>query len=226
MKTLVLVLAMVFVISSASFAATATVDTYSGWNWISIPIVPYNSGVTSVFTGYNLMFGATLVRYDATTASNVVFNYFAPAAFGNILLGDGYEFNYSTPGTINVTGVPSGVPDSLSNQTDMWVSLPGVQSDGADAGGWHLIGTPYDTDVAITQFSGANILFTDGNEVKTWSQAFSAGWVADIAFWFDAVTDSVKTTGYFFKNDNAFRADKGYKIKTNKDNLAVIFPAP
>ncbi len=137
MKTLGLVLALLVVGSGACVAVGVTVDLYSPtnsqWNYVSVPLVPFNPDPMTVFSGadpeYNLW------RWDAPTQNPVYFE--QGGAFGNILLGDGYYLNNgAAASSITYSGVPDGVPDGLYGsdpthhyRTDMWISLPGKQTD-------------------------------------------------------------------------------------------------
>ena len=99
----------------------------------------------------------------------------------------------------------------------MWISLPGDQTDGGSWGGWHIIGTPYDTDVPV-----ANISLTDGTSVKTWTAAVSAGWCDPTMLAYTAAGYTPITAG----TANVMKARRGYWFSTYQDNLALIITAP
>jgi hypothetical protein len=231
MKTFGLVLVMVVLFAGVSVADVCTYDTYPGWNLIAAPLVPFDPAPESVLGTFDLMFTAGLLRFDAPTQAQLAYDPWAmpDTVFGSILLGDGYWLYNPDAGVVSYSGVPDGVPDALGAKTDMWISLPGNQADGVNAGGWHLIGCPFNTDVPIDpnwMLNGEGVLFTDGTTVKNWSEAAAAGWVADSALYFDGAAQAQFSTGYFFNDDDHFRAGKGYWVKTNVDNLAMILPAP
>lgn len=236
MKTFGLVLALVVVLGSACAAQTetATIDIYTGWNLVAAPLVPLDPLVDSVFAGFDTWFTAAISRWDAPTQGLIAYDPFdIPGAFGNILLGDGYWFNYPEGGTASYTGVANGVPDSLGTKTDMWISLPGNQFDGEDAGGWHLVGNPYNNDVPVDpnfNLNGEGILFTDGTQMKVWADAEAAGWVEGGMSYWNAVNQGLEDMGFLFNTDDNLRVAKGYWLKTNKDNLAMVVlaypPAP
>lgn len=230
MKKLGLVLILMLVVSGAVMAETVTLDTYAGWNVISLPQVPYEPDPAVAFSQFDMMFTTTLMRFDAPTQANITYDAFAtpPTAFGNLLLGDGYSFYNPDAGQVSYDAVLDGVPDAAGTMTDMWISLPGDQNDGVDAGGWHTIGCPFNHDIAIDpnfDFTGSNIQFTDGTTLKGWADAVSAGWVMDSMYYFDGASQSQFAAGFFFNDDDQLRAGKAYTFKTNKDNLAVIIPA-
>lgn len=240
MKTLGLVLALlVFCAVSAAAVGTTTVTyaTYPKWNLISAPCVPLDPTVDQVFAGYDVMFTAAINRWKASDQGMIAYDAFdVPGAFGNILLGDGYWFNYPTAGTVSYTGLLDGVPSPGTDGilgtsddvlTDMWVSLPGSQLDGADAGGWHLIGNPFNHEVLVDSgtFTGDLLKFTDGTMTKTWDEASVAGWVDSVMTYWNGQTQGMEDMGYFFNTDDRFRPGKGYWLRTRKDNLAMIVPA-
>lgn len=219
MKTLGLVLALVVVAGGACVADTASFDVLAKWNCISAPLVPFNPDPLSVFSGINVV--GTLSRYDAPSQSGVIYDDLEPEVFGNILLGDGYWLLSDGTYTVSYDGVPDGVPDGSGNMTDMWISLPGNQLDPADAGGWHLIGQPFDHDTNVV----ANLYLTDGTTLKTWEEAVDAGWCGNTLFAFDPTTQSGLGVSYDIADDDHLRANQGYWFYTQKDNLALIIPA-
>jgi len=219
MKTLGLVLAMVVVMGGACVADTATYDVLADWNCISAPLVPFNPDPMAVFTGINVV--NTLSRYDAPTQTGILYDDLDPAAFGNILLGDGYWLLSDGTYTVSYDGVPDGVPDGSGNMTDMWVSLPGAQLDPDDAGGWHLIGQPFNHDTNVM----ANLSLTDGTTLKSWEDAVAAGWCEGVMTAFDASIQTGTTVGFDLADDDHLRPAKGYWFLTFKDNLALIIPA-
>jgi len=191
MRTLGLVLALLFVVAGSSIADTVTYDVYGTagggdglWQLITAPLVPFNPDPTSVFAGAPDGLNYNLIRQDPSSGM-ISYDEGDPGSFGNVLLGDGYYLHCYGDGTIQYTGVPDGVPDTTGKKTDMWISLPGDQGDGQDLGGWHIIGTPYNHNVPVNKggaFTGNNISFTDGTTLKTWSEATAANWVSSLMF--------------------------------------------
>jgi len=227
MKTLGLVLALVIVASGACVAANVTYDIFDGWNLVCAPLVPFNPDPNDVFDGAPYGVDGLLTRFDAPSSGNITYDSLDPQAFGNILLGDGYWLYSYGGGTIDFDGVPDGVPDGSGNMTDMWISLPGNQLDGQDAGGWHLIGHPFNHDTPVDDGSGtgANIYFTDGTTLKNWSEAAAAGWVADAMITYDNVAGNLNVQFDGLGDDDTLRPAHGYWLFTYKDNLAMIIPA-
>lgn len=231
-KTLGLVLALVLVVGGAAVADSVTFDTYAKLNMISAPLVPLNPDATSVFSNFDLVFTTNLSRWDSPSQSMVSYDPWASTPggdFGNVLLGDGYWLIDPNQNTYTVTGIPDGVPDGSGQMTDMWISLPGNQYDGKDAGGWNMIGQPFNHDTPISTDpnnpTGDNIFVTDGTTLLTLGEADAAGWLDGMFSYWDGSTQTMMTAGFFFNDDDSLRPGKGYYIKTKKDNLALIIPA-
>jgi len=229
MRTFGLALALVVVLGGACAAQTetATIDTYAGWTLVAAPLVPLDPLVDSVFAGYDTWFTAGILRWDAPSQRYVMYDAFdVPGAFGNILLGDGYWLSYPEAGTVSYTGVADGVPDALGTMTDMWISLPGNQLDGQNAGGWHLVGAPFNHDSPVDpnfNLNGEGILFTDGTEMVIWGDAANVkGWVEPAMLYWNPTSQRYEDMGYFFNTDDNLRAGKGYWLSTKKDNLAMV----
>lgn len=225
MKTLGLVLALVLVVGGACVAATATYDIYKGWNMISAPIVPFDPNPETVFAGAPDGVDSLLSRWDPS-AGGVGYDSGDPTSFGGVLLGDGFWLrDFTGKATITITGVADGVPDGAGVMTDMWISLPGNTN--INGGGWHMIGQPFNHNTPVDDGSGtgANIKFTDGTTLKTWGEAFAAGWVADTISTWDPASGGVGIVFDGSGDDDHFRAGKGYQVKTFVPNLAMIIPA-
>jgi len=231
MKTLVLVLALLIVGSAMCGAAGVTVDLYNKWNYIAAPCVPFNPDPISVFTGPSgaIDLDYYLYRYDAASQSMIVYDAIDPTGFGNCLLGDGYIlYNHANVDNFSFNAVPDGVPDAGGAKTDMWISLPGNQLDGVSAGGWQLIGQPFNHDTASDLGSGTgdNIHFTDGTTLKTWDEAVAANWVDDTFNYYTGIDQSMKNITYNgLGDDDTFRAGNAYYVHTRIDNIAMIIPA-
>jgi len=219
MKTLGLVLALVVVVGGACVADTVTIDLLAGWNQIAAPLVPFNPDPLAIFGSVPV--NGTLWRLNAPDQGMTPYDDLDPAMFGNILLGDGYQISCDAGATISYDGVPDGVPDGSGNMTDMWISLPGNQLDGADAGGWHLIGQPFNHETNVV----ANLSLTDGTTLKSWEEAVNAGWCEGVMWQLDAASGGMIDVGFDLATDDHLRIGLGYQFQTFKDNLALIIPA-
>jgi hypothetical protein len=235
MRTLGLVLAMIVVVTGAAIAETATMDVYTGWNLIGPPCVPLDSNPVSVFSngnpsGVDIEYTDVLTRLDAPSQGYIDYLFFDPASFGGVLLGEGYFLNASVDTQVQFDGLTDGVP-SAGIMTDMWISLPGNQMDGQDAGGWHIISNPFNHGIPFNEvyfgYDGANIKVTDGVEMKTLLDAATAGWIDEPFSYLNGASQGYESAGYLsgvYESDE-LEPGKGYFVKTNRDNLALIIPA-
>lgn len=222
MRTLLLVLAMTVVVAGASMAATATIDVYEGWNLIAPPLVPFDPDPASVFADAAYGIDGGLVHEGP--GGPWYYDEIDPDAFGKILLGDGYWLLAYEGQSLSYEGLESGVPDSTGKKTDMWISLPGADGNGA----WHMIGCPFAEDIPVDSGAGVgdNILFTDGTDVKNWDEAVGAGWVDASMTTENSFTGGVAVQYDGLGTDEFLRAGSGYWIQTYVPNIAMIIPAP
>jgi hypothetical protein len=216
-KTLVFVIALVLAMGMMASAATYTADLQPGWNFISVPLVPYDSSVAAVFGGIDVMFDVAMLQSMKDNAS-IAYDPFDEEGcdLQNIFVGQGYYINMFDSATFSYEGVADGVPDSQNVMADMWISFP--------VKGWQMIGTPFNHDVNVNadgeeMGDGDNIFFTDGSSLKNWGEAVEAQWVADCA------QNDDGTVGFFFNDFSKFEPGKGYYFETKVDNLAMIVPA-
>lgn len=227
MKTLILVCALLFVVGGACVADTATIDVYEGWNLITAPLVPFAPNPLDVFAGCPNALSGNLSRWDPTYGG-VPYSEDEPETFGNILLGDGYWLMcYSGPTAMQYEGVADGVPEmTLSGRTDMWLSLPGNSVD--NSGAWHLLGHPFAHATPVNEtddWTGKNILFTDGQSLLTWSEAVAAVWVSSQMDAWDAGGGG-RSIRYDGDGDfDYLSSGQGFWLMTFEPNLAMIILA-
>lgn len=205
----------------------AVYDVYVGWNRICAPLVPFDPDPNSVFADLPGGVYDRLSRWDPTYGG-IGFSIDEPESFGNILIGDGYEYCCYTDATVSYIGYPDGLPDLNDNKTDMVISLPGNQMDNEDSGSWHLIGHPFNhnTLVDFGNNMGEGIFFTDGITVKNWSEACAATWVdGKLSGYSPAQSGGFDVQYDGLGSDDTLRPGNGYFLNTYKDNLAIIIPA-
>lgn len=218
MKKFGFALGLLVALSGACVADSVAYDVYDGWQLVAAPLVPFEPDAALVFAN-----AADYTGWDPTTGG---LSY--GEGFMNVLLGDGYWL-YSVGDTqVSYNGVADGVPDGSGNRTDMWISLPGDSGDGADAGGWHIIGYPFaspmDTDSGAN--SGDQVFFTDGTSLKNWSEAAAANWVEATMSGYSPAQGGGFTVVYDdSEGTKTLAVGNGYWIRTLKDNLAMILNA-
>jgi len=223
MKTLVLVLALTFVLSAGCFAVQATIDMYADNALLALPQVPLNPDPNAVFASSGIDPMYNIQRWDMLAQGYVGLD--DSGVYGNMLLGDGFWCAGTAGQTISYEAVPDGVPDGSGNKTDMWISLPGA---GLGNGGSAIIGNPFahSVDVDKGSYSGDHIFFTDGTKLLTWGEACQDpyNWVSPVmTYWAGFGYDDV----WFDNTAGPYQLDpgKGYWIATYRDNLAMIIPA-
>ncbi len=228
MKTLGLVLALMVVVGGACVADIAAYDIYAGTQLVAAPLAPFNPDPLSVFANAPDGIDYMLFRYDPSSGW-VTYDSFDPEMYGGVMLGEGAMLTATTSATISYEGFPDALKDSAEAAgTDMWISLPGNSMDGVDAGGWHLIGQPFNHETVVDptyEGTGSNILFTDGTQVLNWAEANAAGWVDSKLTNIDAASGAIDVQFDGWGGDDTLRVGKGYWLNTYKDNLAMIILA-
>ena len=214
MKIFGIAIALVLLLGIGASAGTIDLYIAQDFSLIAAPEVPLNPDPGVLFAGYYPDYA--LMRYDPTNPGYVTY---PEPAFGGLLLGEAYWYAWGdVPTTVTYASLENGVPATPGGaKTDMWISLPGDQTDGGDYGGWHMIGTPYDTNVPVL-----NISVTNGTWVKPWAQAAAEGQC-------DSTMLAMGLTGY--EPITAGTADvmakrRGYWFCCYFDNLALIITAP
>lgn len=232
MKILGLVLALGVLVTGACVADTATLNIPTGYNLVSTPLAPYDPTPASVFANTFATYppGNNPFLTTLSLGSGVTYLASNPTAFGGIMLGQGYWIKTKT-GSVSesVVGFPSGLADA-GVATDMWISLPGNAA--GTGGAWNMVGQPFNhiTNVDDVAADGMSVIrFTDGTQVKSWADAYAAGWVDN------RLMGSSMAAGYgggFIVSFNpAIRKEPylkpgfGYQLLTKKANLAMIIMA-
>jgi hypothetical protein len=250
MKTLGLVLAMMFLLGGCCFAQTTTTVTIAiatgTWNLIALPCVPIDPAVgsstgdtTGVFGQFNTTGAFTLEEENLALGGYTTYKPSKPAAFGNMLLGSGYWVTGSNlTGNVTYACLNDGVPDlntagtgpatdstGAIECTDMYISLPGA---GTTHGAWQMIGHPFNHTTAINAAgdnnTGSRIMFTDGTQMLTWSAAATAGWVGPNLSRANTSLGGYTLVGFGQLKNNKLTAGSGYWIQMFVDNIAMIIP--
>ncbi|MBP5092993.1 MAG: hypothetical protein J6332_02975 [Abditibacteriota bacterium] len=216
-KAFTFILILVLALGVAASAVQYSQEVKAGWNFIAFPGYPANTAVTSTFANFDFDFDCILQTMvgSESTAFDPFDEFYG---LTNVFLGQGYYFYTPEDGTISYEGVADGIPDANGRMTDMWFELPKA--------GWQMIGNPFDHDVYVnadqSDFgTGDHIFFTDGNVLKTWSEAVEADWVASIMI----NNESAGDVGYFSNTSWKLEPGLGYYFQTYRDNLVMIIPA-
>jgi hypothetical protein len=218
MKKLGLLVLLALVVALPALSENVNIVLNAGEEeWFCAPLIPFNPDPAAVFASYPLGMGG-VSRIEATEGSQYATG---DPGFGNILLGDGYA-------TINVLDTTyictySGVPQSYLS--DVWLSLPGVQSpyDELDAGGEHWIGCPFNSAVSFD----TGVFVTDGTQTITYAQALQLpyGWV-ELMSVLEAGSQYGAGPSGFPVEDNCLRPGHMYALITHKDNISLIVLKP
>lgn len=188
-----------------------------GWNLISLPAIPTNPDPGAVFDEFGGGLDGRMYRWDAATQSLTMYDVWAPEAFGNMLLTDGYwlDLSYVPQGQTNVCF--EGITDN--DNTDMWISLPKA--------GWSIIGCPFSYPVDM-----GTIEVTDGTVTVPIATARDNRWINTLGYWWDNSIPgggggSLKTMGLEdeWPETTTLEPWHGYWIQVLKDNIALIVPA-
>jgi len=222
MKIVCLALTLVVCLAGFTYTAEAvetvsTTVTLTGTkNLISLPCIPLDTNPMSVFTGISI--DNNLTSWDPVDQVGNIYSTANPDAFGGILAGEGYWVNGAARQRFTYQSFTSGVQiDGIP--TDTWIPLPG-SDDGMNKGGRNLIGCPYNNSIPVS-----SIQFTNGVDIKSWSAAYSAGWVSStISYWTDSGYNNITCNGP--SSVIALQPGRGYWVQTNVDNLAMIISAP
>jgi hypothetical protein len=216
-KTILLGIAATLAIGAAAIAQPVTVSLSQGMNLVSAPVVPFDPAPASVFkTDAGAPISIVNKLYKIGTTGNVPYPALATqqAAWGGILIGDGYWLNSAASTVWQFDGAPDGLSQdgTTATMTDMWISLPTV--------GFAAIGHPFNHAVSCAKCS-----FTNGSETVLWADAITKGWVAAYAYGYGS-------TGYVNVGPprigvkvNQFDPGKAYLLNVKVANLAMIIPA-
>lgn len=177
----------------------------AGWNLLAVPGIPGDPDPEQVFSGISV--DARLYRWEAATASLIVYDMWMPQTYGGVLIGDGAWLDTDSPATISYQGRLQ--PD------DQWITLPLT--------GWTLIGQPFDHN---TYWSDVKV--HNGKSVATMEDACRIeGWMQSMGYWWENSTQSLSDIGLpdDWPSSEILLAWHGYWVQSNVDNLSLIIPA-
>lgn len=171
----------------------------TGWNLMSIPVVPNEPDVPSALrslSGAGNGLDNALYRYDRLTGYEIF-----PGAFDSLECGRGYWLYLDAmSATCTVEGTPR--PDGDIPLSD----------------GWNMFGAPWDQPV-----EWASCEVTDGVSTKSIAQAEEAGWIQAAIFFYDGAYHTVAPSE---GEDDSLRPWYGYWMLTNVPGLTLSVPQP
>ena len=139
-----------FQVAAPSQVINANISLNSGWNLISLPLIPSDPSLTAVLSGISGKV-TSVWAYDASTASvgpKYGWTNWSPTVGGDLTQmvdGKGYWINMNTAATLTISGaklpVPPEVPPTYATVTG-W-NLVGFKSIMANTNGAYLTGTDY-----------------------------------------------------------------------------------
>jgi hypothetical protein len=200
--------------------ATTASDTFSRsipaqWSLLSLPRQPVSPDPAAVF-GSTEAIDSRLYAWDGCTQSLLLYDMWAPDAFGALSPSVGYWLNALEAMTISYTGFVESTP--ILNR---WINAPGP--------GWKITGAPFlspanwSTWGAIGYDSAA-----DKMAAKSLFDAsqYGAGWLQSTGYWWDETTQSLVDFGLpdDWPTTDQLNQWHGYWVKTNQ-NVALTAPA-
>jgi uncharacterized lipoprotein YddW (UPF0748 family) len=186
---------------------TTTVTSPAGtilpeWSQFSLPFQPVNPAPDAVFAGWPL--DGNLIRWEAPTQSQNMYDYWRPDLFGDLQVSDGYLYRDSIGRTISYQAYGGGPA-----QVDVPLPLAGAA----------LIGCPFNRDMPWE-----NALITkNGVTVDLRTASKTNNWLSSVAFWWNAAEQSQYDVGLpeDWSNDVAIHPWHGYWMYTFTDGLTL-----
>jgi hypothetical protein len=176
------------------------------WHLISLPRDPADPNPATVFAG--IAISGNLYRWDPAAKSYVAYYSAAPGSFGDCQTGEGYWLHLGTARTVSYYGVDYHLGQHLPLATV----------------GWHLIGHPFATSVALSRCS---VKHNATGVTKTVAQAQAAGWIGLPLYEFDPATRGYRRCGFAPWDDNQILTPwRGYWLRANVANLTLNIPTP
>jgi len=187
---------------------TATSPTLSpGWHLISLPYEPQDPDPEVVFAGIPI--DHALFRYATDTKSYVTYTTGDPGGtFGPADAHLGYWLHLTEPTVISY--------DAIRRDTPQYIDLPWA--------GWTLVGHPRDT---VTAFDAMRIRNETTGSTYTLVVARAVDWISLPLYTYDpAVGGYLSVSSEPWRHASEFQPWSGYWIATNRDDLAMVVPAP
>jgi len=195
-----------------------------GWNLFALSKKPANPDPAVVFSTFESSEGQTgeygidgvMYRWDNQVGGICVYDMLSEpgGCFGNLETGYGYwviteEQNYGKTITYDIA-------------TDENPKIIGPLR-----AGWAILGNPFETPINVDNIDVNKIFFTRGTEEKTWSQAFTDGWIDGVAFVWDPIAGGLVDVGSSdaWTSSQTIGPNQGFWINFFQDNISVKYVA-
>lgn len=190
-------------------------DVGPGWNLISIPCEIANTMPQVVFRGINI--DGRLYRWDKETASQDLYDAYAPDNFGPISPDEGYWLYLDGPATVRVAGCQPSVARHIK--------LP--QTNAGNDHGYSLVGYPFDTVGDWQNCTVRNPALGPAGNLSLY-EAVEAGWVPNGFFWWNSAEQSQYDAGApeYWPSTTQILPWHGYMVTSWPTGLEMIFPKP
>ncbi|MBP6963463.1 MAG: fibronectin type III domain-containing protein [Armatimonadetes bacterium] len=136
----------------------------TGWNLISLPLVPANPDPGAVFSGLDIE--GRLYRWDKVNKSIIAFTEWSPEEFGEISTDEGYWLQSTRNAAISYE------PAEVQPEGPRTIVLPKA--------GWNIIGCPF-----TTPRDWNDMIVSYGSIERPASTARDYGWIDTICYWWD-----------------------------------------
>jgi hypothetical protein len=172
-----------------------------GWNWVSIPAIPYEPDAARIFGAENVT--NKLFRWNPVDKNLELY----PDDFHNVEVGRGYVMFSMVD--------QSPVYDGLAVTGAFEIGLPNM--------GWTWLGHP---GVGGTLLEDVLIRNDSTMQVRTALEDFAAGdsWANWNLIYWDSYTDTYGLASLLGGDDDQLHEWMGYRIWTNADDLTLIVP--
>ena len=174
-----------------------------GWNWFSLPLIPDDPSVTSIFGANDLT--NRLYWWDPVGKTITLY----PDDFTTLGVQESYLAFLGTTFDITLTGVPT--PPGYS------VSVPEA--------GWTWVGFP---KTGTEPLSGVMVRNVTMEQTRTAAEDAAApdAWLNWNWVYWDSVADTARILGFSGSDDTMLHPWYGYRVWANTRNLEIVYPEP
>jgi hypothetical protein len=174
-----------------------------GWNWFSIPIIPDDPSVASIFGAHDVT--NRLYWWDPVLKTMTLY----PDDFTTLGVQESYLALLNDTFQITVAGAP----------TPAGYAVPIPEA------GWTWVGFPKTGAVPLADVTVRNV--TTG-VTRTAEEDYAApdSWINWNWLYWDSVGDTARILGFTGSDDTMLRPWYGYRVWANTANLEIVYPEP